>query len=389
VRLQRLIDLAAVHETIGRDPRRAEQVLDSARKEFPTSVVALRAMAELYLRQKQAPAMQILLDRAASDARRAFTQGRFVPALFEVLHAAFDLRGKKDAARVVAASLAAIEGHRADLPGADARAVDPRLDDIMAPELLSPSMRTLLARAGDALDAVSPLDLRALRAAPLVPGSPVAATVGAIATVVGLGALQIFVSPSLGRVAIPLSSYPPTLLVGESLAEAPNESARAFVVMRAMKMILSRSSAFVRGQPDDVAVLANAVFTAFNPSFVPQGVDAKRVQDLARRIVPALPRNLDPTVGVIALEAAGILGTQAASLSNAAHAWANRIALLAIGDPNGALDGLAWARGEEEAPKDSEERAAWVARTTEARELMAFSVSEQYAEARVRLGLDK
>lgn len=389
VRLQRLVELASIHETAGRDPRKAEQVLDSARKEFPTSVVALRAMADLYIRQKQMPAMQILLDRAAGDARRAFAQGRFVPALFEVLHAAFDLRGKKDAARVVAATLAAIEGQPSDLVGADARAVDPRLDDVLAPDLLSPSLRGLLARGGDALDAAAPIDLRALRAAPLVPGSPIAATVGAIATVVGLGALQIFVSPTLGRVAIPLSSYPATLLVGESLGHVGSERARAFVVMRAMKAIISRFSALVRGQPDDVAVLVTALFTVLNPSFVPQGLDAKRVQDVSRRILPVLPRNLDPTVGVLALEAAGLLGAQAPSLSAAAHAWANRVALVSVGDPNAALDALAWARGEEEAPKGSEERAAWVARTPEARDLMAFSVSEQYAEARVRVGLDR
>src|SRR5262249_41437195 len=51
-RLTSLIDLAKIHENIGRDPRRSEQVLDSARKEFPTSVVALRAMAEFYSRQR-------------------------------------------------------------------------------------------------------------------------------------------------------------------------------------------------------------------------------------------------------------------------------------------------------------------------------------------------
>lgn len=388
-RLARLIELAGIYETVGRDPRRAEQVLDSARKEFPTSVVALRAMAELYARQRQMPAMQILLDRAAGDARRAFAQGRFVPALFQVLHAAFDLRGKKDAARVVAATLAAIEGQASDLVGAGARAIDPRLDDVLAPELLSPSLRALLARAGDALDVVAPVDLRALRAAPLVAGSPTAATVGAIATVVGLGALQIFVSPTLGRVAIPLSSYPPTLLVGEGLADVKSERARSFVVMRAMKMIMARSSALLRGQPEDVAILVAALFNAFNPSFVPQGVDAKRVQELSRRIGPALPRNLDPTVGVIALEAAGILGSQAGQIAAAANAWANRVALLSVGDPNTALDALAWARKDDGAPRGSEERAAWVARTAEARDLMAFSVSEQYAEARARLGLDR
>jgi hypothetical protein len=110
---------------------------------------------------------------------------------------------------------------------------------------------------------------------------------------------------------------------------------------------------------------------------------------MSRKIVPALPRNLDPTVGVIALEAAGTLGAQSAMLSGAIQAWANRVALLAVGDPNAALDAIAWARGEEQAPRGPEERAAWIARTTEARELMTFSVTDPYSEARSRLGLDR
>jgi len=388
-RLSRLIELAAIHEATARDARKAEQVLESARKEFPTSVVALRAMAEFYSRQRQMPAMQILLDRAASDARRSFAAGRFVTSLFEVLHAAYELRGRKDAARVVAATLAAVEGQPADLVGAEARAVDPRLDDLLAPEIIGPALRALMHRAGDSLDAVTPLDLRALRATPLVPGTPLGTTVGAVATVVGLGALQILVSPQLGRVALPLGTNPPALLVGEGLMAVKNERARAFVVVRAMKMILARSSSMLRGEQADVPVLVSAMFTAFNPSFVPQGVDARKVADVSRRLVPALPRNLDPTVGVIALEAAGTLGNHAPQLGAAAHAWANRVALLAIGDPNGALDAIAWSMGEDAAPRGSEERAAWIARTAEARELMTFSVSDAYSEARSRLGLDR
>lgn len=395
-RLQRLIDLAQIHETTAHDARRSEQVLESARKEFPTSVVALRAMAEFYARQRQMPAMQILLDRAAGDARRSFAAGRFVTSLFEVLHAAYELRGRNDAARVVAATLAAVEGPTAppratgavELIGGEARAADPRLDELLAPDLMSPALRALLHRAGDTLDAVSQLDLRALRASPLVPGTPLGTTVGAVATVVGLGALQILVSPELGRIAIPLGSNPPALLVGEGLMDVPNERARAFVVVRALKMILARASSLLRGQPGDVATLVSALFTALNPSFVPQGVDPKRVSETSRRLVQALPRNLDPTVGVIALEAAGTLGSQAGALGPSAHAWANRVALLAIGDPNGALDAIAWARGEDAAPTDPEPRAAWIARNAEARELMTFSVTDAYAEARAKLGLD-
>jgi tetratricopeptide (TPR) repeat protein len=388
-RLSGLVELARIYETVGRDPRKSEQVLDSARKEFPTSVIALRAMAEFYSRQRQMPAMQILLDRAAGDARRAFAQGRFVPSLFEVLHAAFELRGKRDAARVTAATLAAVQGRPSELLGAEAGAVDPRLDDLLAPDLMSAALRTLFIRAGSALDAVSAVDLRALKATPLQPGTPIGATVGSVATVVGLGALQILVSPNLGRIALPLATNPPTLLVGEPLARSKNEGARMFIVVRALKMILSHASVMIRASEADVPVLIAALFTAFNPTFAPANLDKKRHQELARRLGAALPRNIDPTVGVIALEAAGFVASSWGQLAFAGASWANRAALLAVGDPNAALDALAWTMNEDAAPTKPEERAAWIARHIEARDLMTFSVTDAYAEARMRLGLEK
>jgi hypothetical protein len=102
-----------------------------------------------------------------------------------------------------------------------------------------------------------------------------------------------------------------------------------------------------------------------------------------------MPRSPDPNLGVLALEVAGNLGPQVANVGQAALAWSNRCALLAIGDPTAAVEAIAWTGGLDKAPAGAEERAAWVARTVEAREALVFSVSDQYAEARTRLGLDK
>ncbi len=162
-----------------------------------------------------------------------------------------------------------------------------------------------------------------------------------------------------------------------------------FVVARAMKMILARSSALLRAPAQDVDGLVAGLFNAFNPTYVPQGMDPKRVAALSHRIGPALPRNLDPTIGVIALEAAGMVGTQWANIGQAIHSWASRAALLAIGDPSAALDAIAWGLEEDGAPTGSEERAAWIARHREARDLMTFSVTDGYADARVQLGLQQ
>jgi hypothetical protein len=162
-----------------------------------------------------------------------------------------------------------------------------------------------------------------------------------------------------------------------------------FLVIRALKMVLVRGSALLRNPPDEVGAIATGLFMALNPTFQPSGVDMNRVREWGRRIHPALPRNLDPTIGVLALEAAGMLGPQVQSLGAGAIAWANRSALLGVGDPSGALDAIAWMHGLDAAPTGSEERAAWIARTPEARDLLTFSVTDNYAEARARLGLDR
>jgi tetratricopeptide (TPR) repeat protein len=389
-RLARLIELASIYETAGRDLRKAEQTLESARKEFPIAVGALRALAEFYQRQRQMPAMHILLDRAAADARRAFAGGRFVPSLFQILAAVADLRGKKDAARVVNATLAAFEGHPATLRGAELRALDPRLDDLLAPEAMGPALRALLARTGDALDATVPADLRGMRAAPLPPSAaPTGQMLSQLAGAVGLGNVQILSSPSVGKTVMPCTSSPPVLVLGDSFLATTAERQRAFLVIRALKLVLARASALIRVPPADMPVLVAAWFRAFNPTWVAPGVNAGALADMSRRLAPAIPRQLDADVGVIALEAAANLGTNAPALGAAALAWANRVALLAVGDPGAALDAIAWTQGAEGAPAGAEARATWIARTVEARDLIAFSVSDAYAEARARLGLDK
>jgi tetratricopeptide (TPR) repeat protein len=385
---RRLVELAAIHEQTAHDNRKAEQTLEAARREFPQDVVILRALADFYTRHHQAPAVNILLDRAGSDARRALAASRFSTGLFEVLATVFELRGKKDAARVTQAMLAAMEGRPGELRGAGERAFDPRLDDLLAPEVLTPAMRALLAKTGDALDAATHVDIRAQKGVPLPPESPVARIVGTASQAIGLAGVQVFVLPRLGSACIPAGSSPPTLLVGETLAAGG--AGAPFLVLRALKLIQAHASALARTPPSDMAVLVGAWLKCFNPGWQPQGVNAASLNAMGGRIQSALPRKLDPDVGVIALEVAGNLGTQAPSLGAHALAWGNRVALLALGDATSSLDAIALAGGMAAgAPRDPKERATWIGRAPEARDLISFGVADAFAEARARLGLDR
>lgn len=387
-RRKRLIELSSIFETTSHDLRKAEQTLETARREFPTDVTVLRALAEFYIRQKQMPAVHILLDRAAADARRALAAGRFGPALFEMMAAVYELRGKGDAARAVSAALAAFNGEPVQIVGADARGGDPRLDDLLAPELVTPALRALLSKTGDALDAVVPLDFRAIRAAPIPHGSPIQPMIQQLAQGMGIPGIQIFVSPQLGQTCVPASSNPPTLVLGDSLLTTTNVAARAFLVARALKLIQAHASAVMRTPPKDLPVLIAAWLQLFNPSWSPQGLNPAALTDVSRRLQAALPKRLDPDVGLMALEVAGSVGNQAVTLGPLVLAWADRAALLVVGNPSAALDGIAWSNGlRDGAPTDAEQRAGWIGRIAEAKEIIAYCVSDAYAEARARSGL--
>ena len=382
----RFIALAAIHEQTAHDNRRAEQTLENGRRELPQDVALLRALAEFYLRHHQAPAVNILLDRAGADARRALAAGRFSPAPFEILATVSELRGKKDAARLSRAILAAFEGRSAELGGAQEHALDRQLDDVLAPEVLTPALRALLAKTGEALDAAALIDLRALQATS-AGETPVGRIAASIGQAIGLGPLQILASPKVGATCIPVGSAPPTILLGESLAD---ERLARFLIVRALKLVASRAAALGRTPPSELAVLVCAWLKCFNPSWQPQGINPAALNAAGGRIQAALPRNLDADVGVIALEVAGSLGTQAATLGVSSLSWGNRVALLAVGDPNVALDGIALAAGHiSGAPKDPAERSAWITRTPEVRDLLGFAVTDAFADARARLGLDR
>ncbi|MGO9833935.1 MAG: tetratricopeptide repeat protein [Polyangiaceae bacterium] len=385
---QRVLELAAIHEQTAHDNRRAEQTLEAARREFPQDVSLLRALAEFYARHHQTPAVNILLDRAGADARRALVAGRFTPASFEVLAAVSELRGKTDAARVTQAMLAALEGRPSQLQPAGERAFDPRLDDVLAPDVLTAAMRALLSKTGDALDAAAPLDLRTLQATTMPADAPLARMASNLAASIGLGGLHVLVSPKLGKVCLPATSKPPSIVVGAALSG--DERVAAFLVSRALKLLSAKACAFGRSSPSDLAVLVSAWLKCFNPSWQPQGINAAMLNAAGGRIQAALARKLDPDVGMLALEVAGGIGTQQVTLGPAALTWGNRVALLALGDPNVALDAVAAAGGASDgAPRAVGERGVWVAKTPPAREIIAFGVTDAFAEARARLGLNR
>ena len=102
-----------------------------------------------------------------------------------------------------------------------------------------------------------------------------------------------------------------------------------------------------------------------------------------------MPGNVDAQVRTLAADVIGSIGNRASTLNTAINGWGARAGLLAVGDPNVALTGIAWAGGHtNQPPAAGKDRLTWIGRNAEARELIVFSVSDGYSDARARLGLD-
>ncbi|MBK6518016.1 MAG: hypothetical protein IPG04_28825 [Polyangiaceae bacterium] len=385
---KRTVELAEILEESG-ELKKAESTLVVARKAFPKSDLALRALVKFYQRTGQAPQAAILLDRAVADARRALGTGRFETFLFETLATAAELRNRADAAAVAQSAVRAIEGEPGELPGVGLRAGDAALDELLAPEVMTPAFRDLLQRTGAMLDTAVPYDLEGVRAMPAPSQIEVAAEVREIAGAYGLSQIQILVSTVLGHVCVPARSHPPTIIMGQSLASQDASAERTFLIHRAMKVIQANAAVFARTAPIDLWPLLAGYLRVFSPQFSPQGVDAARFQDAFGRLSKAVPPGLGHDVGLLAADIIGSIGNRASTLNSAINGWGSRAGLLAVGDANVALTAIAWAGGNSNGPPATgKDRLTWIGRNAEARDLIIFSVSDAYVDARARLGAD-
>jgi cellulose synthase operon protein C len=385
---ERTAQLAAIYEATG-DTKKAEATLLQARKTWPKDDVALAALARFYLRNNQVPAANVLLDRAVADARRALGTGRFEPYLFSTIAAVAELRDRPDAARVAKAAVAALDGSDATLEAAGVSAADTQLDDLLAPDVITLAFRDLLKKTGALLDTAVPFDLQAVRAAPLPPQlTELAEQIQGLASGYGLPGIQVFSSNVLGAVAVPVSTHPPVLVLGHPLVVSARDDVRGFLVHRALKVLQANAASISRTAPIDLWPLLAAYLKAFNATWVPQGVDQGKLSDFSGRVSRALPKGLDAQVSLLAAEVIGSIGNRASTLNTVVNGWGNRAGLLAAGDLNVAITGIAWAGGHANAPPAAgKERMTWIGRNAEARELVVFSVSDAYADARTRLGL--
>jgi tetratricopeptide (TPR) repeat protein len=381
----RAVKLALIHEQAGNQDE-AERVLTQLRRDHPKEPAPLRALYDLYHREGKPELADTLLERAAADVQRSLAAGRFEEPLFVLSVAVAEMRGQHDLATASKATLAAIAGQPAATLGGGFGAADPALDELLAPEVFSLGLRKLLAATGTLIEAAAPFDLRSLRAKPPSGHDPLLARTRQIAAAYGVLDVEVVVTGSLGTSVVAASLEPPVLCFGNSVLELERGDLGEFLIHRAVKLLQTRTAVFARTAPIDLWPMLAAYLKVHDPGIALLGADPGKVEDYYQRMHALGGRAVDPQLKLVASEVAQSIGNRAANLHASACSWGSRTALLAMGDPYLALDAIAVANNQS-MPLSTAERLRWITRQAEARDLVAFSISDAYASLRARLGL--
>lgn len=381
------IRLAAVlSERLDRGAQ-AESVLRAALEIDPTNLDTLRAFARLYMRMQRPDALADLLDSAAAGLRGALVADLQDVASFEVLADVLKLRGHADGARVVAAigNAIGLQSERLKatwaqptLQGAGVNAISHEALELLAPPSISPAHRELLRLGAEVLERLQPFEPGAMRAEKLgARPHPLRAHIDLWAKRYGIENIEIYLGPPQPIGVLPIGRNPAAVMVGVDLTDTP---AARFAVARAMTIVAMSLSLFVRLPPLKVTLLMAAMGRQFDPMFMIDGVDMSQVDDLARRITRVLQRPVHAEMQPHAISVFERRAIDGDTLRNGTLELAARMAVLAGGDFEAAVAGLAV----EGSTLTEQLRSA-----TDVGKIVRVALSDRFLEARRMGGADR
>ena len=403
--LQRLIDLdgdpdrnrhhrlqlAQAFERMG-NVREAEQTLELARKNAPADLVVMESLAEFYERQGAQSAYLMHLTRATDDFRQAIRNDLSDAAAWHGLVKVLHRRGRADAAKACAsAALAAgvVDIELSRLLSSDGAApIIPSaapghlLDQLLAPDMLSPAVRTVFALTVRAMDKMFPLDLKAFRAKRLSRRDPTRMAAQTVADWLVLSTVQVYVTDAAARICVPLTDSPPSIMVSQDLLGSTTDAERVFLIARALKVVSSSLAVTARTSPYDIALALAAVVRCFDPEFCPPGMDLNALTDCTAQFKRHLSKRALQELKPHARGLAVMQNFDPGALGALALQIGSRYALTVTGSGPAAVNALLKLNGEADPTAHLAMRVVAIREVPEISSLLNFAISDEHFEAR-------
>lgn len=297
------------------DMKRAERALNLALDGAPTSDEALSELVRFYREAGDMTSVRVHLNRVAGSMRVRAANDPLDGVAYRVISRAMSARaavgvdGSLPIARA-AAELAQLLGSAGDPerlllespPHVDlAPLLRPDLDDVLFPRTVQTELRQIFTLLGDRLAKHVGIDLRAygvgrgdrLRAR----DSSVAAHAQDVATGLGFGEIDVYVSAKQPYAMVAEPTSPTSLVLGQAIAQLDARSIR-FAAGAALKLAQTHLAIAARLPAEDLGVLVVALLRLFQTDFPNGGLEesaiAAQMQKLKRLIPTGLATELRP-----------------------------------------------------------------------------------------------
>jgi TolA-binding protein len=308
-RAQHLHRVARIFKAGFGDMKRAERALNLALDSAPTSDEALQELVQFYRDARDITSVRVHLNRVSGAMRARVAQNPQDGIPYRVIsramsaRAATGLAGSLPIARAAAelSDLLASSGEpekkllqapqRPDLT----LLIKPEADDVLFPRGVQVELRQVFQLLGDRISKHVGVNLNAygvtrgdrLRAK----DNPVAAVAQSVATAMGFGDIDVYVSNRQPWVMVAEPTSPVSLVIGSAIAGTGGDAIR-FAAGGALKLAQTSLAIPARLAPDELGVLVFALFRLFQPEFPMKGVDADAVATQAQKLKRLIPTSL-------------------------------------------------------------------------------------------------
>jgi tetratricopeptide (TPR) repeat protein len=297
------------------DTKRAERALNLALDGSPTNDAALQELVQFYKDARDLTSVRVHLNRVVGTMRARAQQAPLDGVAYRVIARAMAARAATGYAGSMPIARAAAE--LADLLGeagepeqrllADpvtpdlSLLVKPDADEVLFPREVQVELRQIFQLLGDRIAKHVGVDLRpygATRGDRLrAKDNPVAAVAQSVATALGFGEIDVYVSSRQPWVMVAEPTSPVSLIIGASIAGAGGDAIR-FAAGGALKLAQAQLAIPARLPAEDLGVLVVALMRLFQPDFPGPSVDpdgiATQHQKLRRLIPTSLLNELRP-----------------------------------------------------------------------------------------------
>jgi tetratricopeptide (TPR) repeat protein len=297
------------------DDKRAERALNLALDAAPTNDEALQQLVQFYKDARDLTSVRVHLNRVAGAMRARVAQAPLDGVPYRVISRAMAARAATGFAGSMPIARAAAQ--LADLLGAAGEPeqkllmespsldlsllVKPDADEVLFPRGVQAELRQVFRLLGDRIAKHVGVDLRpygATRGDRLrARDNPVAAVAQSVASALGLGDIDVYVSTRQPWVMVAEPTSPVSLIIGASIAGAGGDAIR-FAAGGALKLAQAQLAIPARLPAEDLGVLVVALMRLFQPEFPMLAVDpdgvAAQLQKLRRLIPTSLVNELRP-----------------------------------------------------------------------------------------------